>query len=93
MAISFPTNPQLNDIYTYGGRSWKWNDTTWESVGSATGAQGPTGKSAYQSAVDNGFVGTEAEWVDYSLKTVDGVHITVSSTAPSSPSVGDLWFW
>lgn len=29
----------------------------------APGATGPAGKSAYQSAVDGGFVGTEAEWV------------------------------
>lgn len=33
----------------------------------ATGPQGPDGDSAYQVAVDNGFVGTEAEWLD-SLK-------------------------
>lgn len=26
-------------------------------------SNGPTGKSAYQSALDNGFVGTEGEWV------------------------------
>lgn len=29
----------------------------------ATGAQGPQGKSAYQVAVDNGYVGTEAQWL------------------------------
>lgn len=28
------------------------------------GPQGPTGKSAYQTAVDNGFEGTEQEWID-----------------------------
>lgn len=30
----------------------------------ATGIQGPAGKSAYQIAVDNGFEGTEEEWLD-----------------------------
>lgn len=29
-----------------------------------TGPEGPSGKSAYQIAVDNGFVGTEAEWLE-----------------------------
>jgi hypothetical protein len=29
----------------------------------ATGQTGPPGKSAYQVAVENGFVGTEAEWL------------------------------
>jgi hypothetical protein len=57
------------------------------------GIDGTDGKSAYQSAVDNGFTGTEAQWVDYLQNTVAGVRITVNATAPSSPNVGDLWFW
>ena len=36
------------------------------------GADGANGKSAYELAVDNGFVGTEAEWVA-SLQGKDGV--------------------
>lgn len=35
------------------------------------GVQGAPGKSAYQLAVDHGFVGTEAEWLA-SLKGADG---------------------
>lgn len=37
MAISFPVGPSLNQIYTYNGKSWKWNGTGWVlSPGSAT---------------------------------------------------------
>ena len=47
MALDFPTNPALNEIYTYGGRSWIWNGTAWDvySTGTAgaTGATGPQG--------------------------------------------------
>lgn len=57
------------------------------------GVDGADGKSAYQSAVDNGFTGTEAQWVDYLQNTVAGVRITVNASAPTSPNVGDLWFW
>lgn len=57
------------------------------------GIDGTDGKSAYQSAVDNGFTGTEAQWVDYLQNTVAGVRITVNATAPTSPNIGDLWFW
>ena len=57
------------------------------------GTNGSDGKSAYQSAVDNGFTGTEAEWTDYLENTVAGVRITVNATAPTSPNIGDLWFW
>ena len=38
----------------------------------ADGADGANGKSAYELAVDNGFTGTEAEWVA-SLQGKDGV--------------------
>ena len=39
---------------------------------SGSGSTGTPGKSAYESAVDNGFVGTETEWVE-SLKGTDGI--------------------
>lgn len=47
------------DIYVYDGVS-----KTWKNNGAI---QGPQGKSAYEVAVDNGFQGTEKEWLD-SLK-------------------------
>ena len=43
----------------------------------ADGADGANGKSAYDLAVDNGFTGTEAEWVE-SLNGKDGVDGTIS---------------
>ena len=39
--------------------------------GELSGGSGTAGKSAYEIAVDNGFVGTEAEWLE-SLKGADG---------------------
>lgn len=41
-------------------------------AGGAAGKDGADGKSAYQVAVDNGFVGTEVEWL-ISLKGKDGI--------------------
>jgi len=60
---------------------WIWlpGEATWHNYGPVSGVPGPkgdpgatgepgvAGKSAYQIAVDNGFVGTEAEWLE-SLK-------------------------
>jgi len=47
MPLDFPTSPTLNEIYTFGGRSWIWNGTAWDvySTGTAgaTGATGPQG--------------------------------------------------
>ena len=29
MAISFPSSPTLNQTYSYGGKTWKWNNVSW----------------------------------------------------------------
>lgn len=28
-SLNFPSNPQVNDTYTYGSVTWIWNGTTW----------------------------------------------------------------
>jgi hypothetical protein len=37
VAIDFPTAPTLNQIYTYGSRSWQWNGTAWDIYSTAVG--------------------------------------------------------
>ena len=37
MALDFPTSPALNEIYTYGGRSWQWNGTAWDVYSTVSG--------------------------------------------------------
>lgn len=54
-AIDFPSNPSLNDTFIAGGFTWLWNGTVWRKINA--------GLSAYGVAVENGFVGTEAEWL------------------------------
>jgi hypothetical protein len=57
------------------------------------GDPGENGKSAYQTALDNGFVGTQSAWLA-SLVGPPGTSasIAVDSTAPSNPSQGALWY-
>lgn len=55
-----------------------------EYVDSKAGTSGSAGKSAYEIAVDNGFVGTETEWLE-SLKGSDG-------TTPHIDSITKNWF-
>ena len=40
MAVDFPSSPTLNDIYTFGGKSWQWNGAAWESYGTVSSVFG-----------------------------------------------------
>lgn len=47
MSLDYPSNPNINQVYTIGGRQWIWNGKVWSltttgTIG-ATGATGPTG--------------------------------------------------
>ena len=60
MAINFPSNPTVGQVYSYSSRAWQWNGQGWQAypgpytVG-PTGATGPTGPagSATNTAVDS----------------------------------------
>jgi hypothetical protein len=85
--IDFPDSPTLNQQVTLGGFLWQWNGDVWRKINA--------GKSAYAIAVDNGFTGTEAEWLA-SLQGEDGVAgangpsgVVKSATEPTDTSV--LW--
>lgn len=59
-----PTNPSIGHGYLIQGILYTWSGIAWINGGQL---QGPIGLSAYQVALDNGFIGTEQEWLD-SLK-------------------------
>lgn len=42
MPIDFPNSPAVNDTFTSGTRTWKWDGTVW-SIVVPTGSVGPTG--------------------------------------------------
>jgi hypothetical protein len=44
MPLDFPSSPLLNDLYTFGGKTWKWDGAGWKSYNiGLTGPQGPQG--------------------------------------------------
>ena len=44
MPLDFPSSPSLNDLYTFGGKTWKWDGAGWKSYNiGLTGPQGPQG--------------------------------------------------
>lgn len=57
MPIDFPTSPALNATYSFGGRTWSWNGSAWDSITAATGPQGIQGIQGTTGL--QGFTGTQ----------------------------------
>lgn len=58
MALDFPSSPSLNDTYTLGSRTWKYNGTAWQldtaTLSSADNVNGGlAGNLLYQSNVND----------------------------------------
>lgn len=43
MPIDFPSTPALDQTYSFGSRTWKYNGEAWESITTTFGPTGPTG--------------------------------------------------
>lgn len=76
-----PSDPTQGDAYTIGADKvlYVFNGTTWQDMGSIKGVEG---KSAYEVAAENGFIGTESEWLE-SLKGERG--LTGEKGDPGAP--------
>ena len=56
--LDFPSSPSVGQVHSIGVKSWSWNGVAWTVVRVNT-----PGKSAYELAIEKGFVGTEAAWI------------------------------
>lgn len=68
---ALPSNAQVGDAYVINGDIWVNGQSAWFNAGQFLGLTGDAGRSAYQIALDNGFVGDEATWLT-SLKGAPG---------------------
>jgi hypothetical protein len=50
-AIDFPDVPEVDELFTSGDRTWKWNGIAWEAFGTIIGATGPTGPTGSASSI------------------------------------------
>tara|TARA_B110000971_G_scaffold26500_3_gene23914 strand:- start:666 stop:2450 length:1785 start_codon:yes stop_codon:yes gene_type:complete len=64
MPINFPDSPSVDDEFSVGDRTWKWNSVAWQVVGNVlegpTGPDGPAGPQG-PGFVFRGTVASEAE--------------------------------
>lgn len=81
MAIDFPASPTVGQLYTYAGKTWKWNGKGWELVAGvgptgatgagSPGATGPTGSAGGGVVQSGGKVLIQAQTVASTVATVD----------------------
>lgn len=101
MALNFPINPELDDTYTSGGNTWKWNGTVWNIISAQydTGAGGiPTDLSDFtdttglipNSLLDLGI----SDGIDGQVLTTDGAggftFTTVTGAGGGATTLADL---
>jgi hypothetical protein len=99
LPISFPSSPVLDDVYTYSGRSWKWNGEVWLALGTVQGTTGAQG------AIGIGFQGVQGPLGIQGAQGTDGLlgaqglqgnqgpnaAIYFDASPPPSPLLGDRW--
>lgn len=65
MALVFPNSPQIGDEVVTGGKTWRWDGSRWQNVGTvgfqgSVGYQGSRGETGYQGSV--GYQGSQGEF-------------------------------
>jgi hypothetical protein len=97
--ISFPSAPNLNDTYSFNGKTWIYNGEGWMlsaagsingiPIGNVTPATGnfTTVGATGNITTDQYFIGNGSQLTGI---TASGM-LTVSNIAPISPSAGDVW--
>lgn len=87
MPLDFPTSPALNELYTFNGKTWKWDGAGWESYNVAASGAGSGGgiSGPYVISVNGvtGIVGISAG--DYITIATVGQTLTISSSASITP--------
>jgi len=65
MDVNFPNNPQINDVFTKGDRSWRWTGVYWRAFSTTVGYTGSQGESTFTwgpTPPENAEIG--ARWFD-----------------------------
>lgn len=80
--LAFPVSPVVDQVYGSGSKTWKWDGVAWRVQRTVAAP----GLSAYQIAISQGFVGTEADW----LESLNGDPGPPGSGLPSGGTGGQL---
>lgn len=77
MAINFPQNPQINDVYTSGTTTWQWNGSVWNVVAASSSISVPNGFGKVAVAGQNT---VNSNTSNDTLNLIAGSNITISTS-------------
>lgn len=82
MPLDFPNSPSLNQEYTYGSRTWKWNGASWELI--TSGVLGPVGASGATGLTGaSGIAGATGTFGASGVQGASGARGATGSTGPT----------
>ena len=79
MALNFPENPDIGQEYSSGGRTWQWDGTAWNIVGTSTGGGGGGLAIAFDKIAVAGQNNVVAEQASDTLTFVAGTNMTITT--------------
>jgi hypothetical protein len=85
--IDFPDSPSLNDTFTVGGKTWKWDGSVWVSQGASISIPDPFKPQNYHETYTTASSSSGSLTIDTSSANVFQVTLTedVTSTTFSNP--------
>ena len=104
MPINFPDTPSVNDEFTSGSTTWRWDGSVWKVVRDfaptgATGATGPTGNTGAVGQTgptgaqgNTGVTGATGAQGETGVTGAEGQFAVAATTPPSTPAEGDAWY-
>lgn len=80
--INFPSNPQVDDVYGFGSRSWRYNGNAWVSSGQVTGFTGSQGIQGIPGSI--GFTGSQGTLTSVRVVTAGVTSGNITPTADTA---------
>jgi len=81
MAINFPDAPSTGDEFTSGDRTWKWDGTTWETVGAGFTATSPVVLTGADFSFDSTSIETNATDIATNVTDIEANAASIAAEA------------
>jgi hypothetical protein len=86
MPINFPDTPTLNQSFTAGNRTWKWDGSTWQAVGIGLTATSPVVLTGADISFDSTAIQANADAIATSVTDIGTNSTNIAANAAAIQS-------